>query len=107
MSGNRGGMKITQEAKVPRLYPEGMKLAQTWFGKRCIKNLLSFKELVKVFCITYDSEEATVFTVHRSVYGLVDLHFLMHLSRLHVLETSKVGHCFVQTVKANMKLFMK
>ena len=84
ISGNKDDMKITPEAKVQRLYPEGMKLAQTWFGKRCIKNLLSFKELVNVFCITYDSEEATAFTFHRSVDGLVNIHFVMHLSGLHV-----------------------
>ena len=100
-------MKIAQEAKVPGLYPEGMKPAQTWFDMRCITNLLSFKELVKVFRITYDSEEATAFTAHRSVYGLVDLHFVMHPSGLHVLETNKMGHCFVQTVEDNMELFTK
>ena len=107
MSDNRGVMKITQEAKVPGLYPEGMKPAQTWFNKRCITNLLSFKELIKFFCVTYDSEEATALTVQWSVYGLVDLHFVMHPSRLHVLETNKMGHCFVQMVENNMKLFMK
>ena len=84
-----------------------MKPAQTWFDMRCITNLLNFKELVKVFCITYDSEEATAFTVHRSVYGLVDLHFVMHPSGLHVLATNKVGHCFVQMEEDNMKLFSK
>ena len=55
MSGKRGKMKINQESKVPGLYPEGMKPAQTLFDVRCITSLLSFKELVKVFCITYDS----------------------------------------------------
>ena len=49
MSGNGGKMKITQEAKVPGLYPEGMKPAQTWFDVRYVTSLLSFKELVKVF----------------------------------------------------------
>ena len=109
MSGNRGKNKITQEAEVPGLYPEGMKPAQTWFNMMCITNLLSFKELVKVFHITYDSEEAKAFPVHRSVYRLVDLHFVMHPSRIHVLvlETSKMGHCFVQTIENKMKLFTK
>ena len=100
-------MKITQEAKVPGLYPEGMKLAQTWFDMRCITNLLSSKELVKVFHITYVSEEATAFTIHNSVYGLVDLHFVMHPSGLHVLEINKGGHFFVQTVEDNIKLFTR
>ena len=39
-----------------------------------------------VFRISYDSAVDTSFTVHRSEYGLVDLHFRMHESGLHILE---------------------
>ena len=36
ISDNGGDTKITEEAKVPGLYPEGMNPAQTWFDMRCI-----------------------------------------------------------------------
>ena len=42
-----------------------------------------------------------------SILAAPDLHFVIHPSGLHVLETNKVGHCFVQTVEDNLKLFKK
>jgi hypothetical protein len=85
MNGNGGQLKINKKGIIPWLYPDGHKPATSWYTQEGIANLLSFKELTKVYRITYDSDKCTSFTVHRSEYGLVDLHFKMHESGLHIL----------------------
>jgi hypothetical protein len=102
MSGNGGVVKVTHKADLPGLYPVGMETAKTWFHKDCITNLLSFKDLVKVFRVTYANDDAKAFVVHRSDYGKPDLRFVMHPSGLHVLQTEELGHLFVQTVEQNL-----
>ena len=106
MSGNGGGLRITHKADIRGLYPEDGDPAETWFDERCITNLLSFKEIIKHYRITYDSEVDTSFTVHRRAEGLVDLHFRMHESGLHILVRSELwGQAFVQTVEQNMSVY--
>ena len=56
MSGNGGMMSITKKADLPGLYPSHMKPAETWFSDKAITNLLSFKSLIKIYLITYDSK---------------------------------------------------
>jgi len=75
MSGNGGKLRITKVGTITGLYPEGDEPAQAWFNERCITNLLSFKELVKKYRITYDSDVCTSFIVHQSEYGLVTSEF--------------------------------
>ena len=110
MSGNGGSLRVTREAKIRGLYPSSMKPAETWYDPDCITNLLSFKDIIGVFRVTYDSAIDTSFTVHRSEYGLVDLHFRMHESGLHILERPDgevSGRVFLQTVEGNRKLYTK
>ena len=96
MSGNGGGLRITRKANIMRLYPKDGDPAETWFDEQCITNLLSFKEIIKHFRITYDSEVDTSFTVHRRSEGLVDLHFKMHESGLHILVRKDLpGQSFI------------
>ena len=107
MSGNGGKLRITKVGTITGLYPDGDEPAEAWFDERCITNLLSFKELVKKHRITYDSDVCTSFTVHRSEYGLVDLHFRMHESGLHIMvKPDKMsGLVFIQTVEDNKKMY--
>jgi hypothetical protein len=107
MSGNGGKLRITKVGTIKGLYPVGHEPATAWFDERCITNLLSFKELVKKYRITYDSDVCTSFTVHRSEYGLVDLHFRMHESGLHVMvkPDGTSGRVFIQTVEDNKKMY--
>ena len=107
MSGNGGKLRITKVGTIRGLYPKGYEPAEAWFDERCITNLLSFKELVKMYRITYDSDVCTSFTVHRSEYGLVDLHFRMHESGLHILvkPDGTSGRVFIQTVEENKKKY--
>jgi hypothetical protein len=110
MNGNGGGLRIIYTAHIQGLYPEGGEPAKTWFNKRCITNLISFKNIIKKYCVTYDSEIDTSFTVHRSSHGLVDLYFRMHESGLHILvrsDYSGSGQCFVETIKGNMSVYTR
>ena len=107
MNGNGGQLKINEQGTIPWLYPAGYKPATSWYTAKGIANLLSFKELTKMYRITYDSDDCTTFTVHRSKYGLVDLHFKMHESGLHILvkPDGMSGVVFVQTVEENKMLY--
>jgi len=68
--------------------------------------LLSFKEIIKHYRITYDSEVDTSFTVHQRAEGLVDLHFKMHESGLHILVRDDLSaQAFIQTVEQNMSVY--
>ena len=83
-------MKISQVADVPGLYPEGYD-SQVYYDTRAITNILSFKNLVGNYRITYDSDEDKTFTVHRSNHGLTDLKFEMHECGLHMLVPAVQG----------------
>jgi hypothetical protein len=108
MSGNAGMLRITKKAAIKGLYPEDGPPAPTWFDERCITNLLSFKDIIKKYRITYDSDLDTSFTVHRTLHGLVDLHFRMHESGLHMLVRPELlGKVFVETVERNMSVYTR
>jgi hypothetical protein len=87
-----------------------MEPAKTWYDPRGIANSLSFKDIIGVYRVSYDSAVNTSFTVHRREHGLVDLHFKMHESGLHILERPEdevSGHVFIQTVEGNRMLYTK
>ena len=87
MSGNAGMLRITKKAGIKGLYPNDGAPVETWFNERCI---------------TID----TSFTVHRRPHGLVDLHFKMHESGLHMLvRPNQWGRVFTQTVENNMSVY--
>ncbi len=102
MTSNGGGLKITEQCKLP-----GYKF-WVWFSKKAITNIICLKNLIKIYRVTYDSEVDTTFNVHRQHFGLPDLFFEMHPCGLHICYPKKMGEFgFVQTVKDNMKLFSK
>jgi hypothetical protein len=103
MTSNAGGLKISHKCKIL-----GYKF-QVWFSSKAITNIICLKNLIKkCYRVTYDSEIATTFAVHRSAFGLPDLLFEMHPCGLHVCYPKKMGQFgFVQTVEDNMKLFSK
>jgi hypothetical protein len=107
MSGNGGMMRITQKAYLPGLFPSHIDPAETWFSQKDITNLLSFKCLNDIYCITYDSKKDKAFIVHRSEYGMTDLCFVEHPSGLHILERPDrdLGTTFVQIDEENMNMF--
>jgi len=99
-------MVISQEADAIGLYPDGYNCT-VYYDARAITNILSFKKLLEVYCITYDSDVSKTFIVHRGKKGLVDLYFTMHPCGLHVLEQATRGSVFVVTVEDNKKMFSK
>jgi len=110
ISGNGGVLRVTKRAKIRGLYPPSMEPANTWYDPRGIANLLSFRGMIGVYRISYNSALDTSFTVHRSEYGLVDLHFRMHESGLHIMERPDgdvSGRVFIQTVEGNRMLYTK
>ena len=100
-------MRITQKADLPGLYPDHIKPAEMWFSPKAITNLLSFKCLNEIYCITYNSKKDKAFIVHCQNYGMTNLCFVKHVSGLHIMERldGELGSTFVQTVKENMKIF--
>ncbi len=47
-------------------------------------NILSLKNLIRVYRVAYDSEKRTAFIVHHKEFGLPDMVFDMHPCGLHV-----------------------
>ena len=107
MSGNGGMMRITQKADLLGLFPSHIEPAETWFLSKAITNLLSFKCLNNIYCITYNSKKDKALIFHRGNFGLTNLRFVEHPSGLHILERpdGDSGSTFVQTVEESMKMF--
>ena len=102
MTSNDGGLMTPKLCKLP-----GYKF---WvlFSKKAITNIICFKNLIKIYWVTYDSEVDTTFIVHCQQCGLPYLFFEMHPCGLHICYPKKMGEFgFVQMVKDNMKLFSK
>jgi hypothetical protein len=72
-------------------------------------NILHLKNLIRLYRVTYDSEQRTAFIVHQEEFGLPNMVFDMHSCGLHVYYPKQIDgqYGFVQTVADNMKLFTK
>jgi hypothetical protein len=103
MPSNGGDMRISKECKVL-----GYDF-WVWCTHRTMTNILSLKNLISLYRVTYDSEKRTSFIVHLEEFGLPDMVFDMHPCGLHVYYPEKIDgqYGFVQTVAENMKLFTK
>ena len=62
MKSNVGGLKITEECKIP-----GYKY-KLWFSEKAITNIICLKNLIKCYRVNYDSEVDTLFVVNHSVH---------------------------------------
>ena len=103
MNSNGGSMRISKECKIP-----GYEF-WVWYTKRAMTNILCLKNLIKLYRVSYDSDQRAAFIVHREEFGLPDMVFEMHACGLHVYYPDKIDgqYGFVQTVAENMKLFTK
>ncbi len=72
-------------------------------------NILSLKNFIRLYRVTYDSKKRTACIVHREEFGHPDMVFDMHPCGLHVYypEKNDGQYGFVQTVAENMMLFTK
>ncbi len=103
ISSNRGGLRISKECMVP-----GFDF-WVWLTTRAMTDIICLKNLIRLYRVTYDSEQRTAFIVHREEFGLLNMIFDMHPCRLHVYYPKKSDgqYGFVQTVADSMKLFTK
>ena len=79
---------------------------EVWFSKKAITNILSLKDVIKCYRVTYDSYDGA-FIVWRKNKGLPNMIFRMHSSGLHFYDRKREEFTFVVTVKDNMKSFTK
>jgi hypothetical protein len=81
---------------------------KVWYSAKAITNILSLKNVVKQYRVTYDSDEGLFFVVHREQYGAPDMYFEMHERGLHYYDPRKHGNfLFVETADGNKALFTK
>ena len=93
-------MKVTQLASI------GDDKPNIWFSSKAITNILSLKDVIKSYHVTYDSYDQT-FIVWREEKKLPNMIFKMHSSGLHFYDPKREEFSFVVTVADNMKLFSK
>ena len=55
----------------------------TWYSKDAISNIISLKNMIRQYRVTYDSDDETSI-VHREASALPDMEFKMQKSVLHV-----------------------
>ncbi len=77
-----------------------------WFSSRAITNILSLKDVIKSYCVAYDSYKKA-FIVWREEKQLPNMVFKMHRSGLHFYDPKRAEFAFVVTVSDNMKMFSK
>ena len=79
---------------------------EVWFSKKAITNILSLKDVIKCYRVTYDSYDGA-FIVWRENKGLPNMIFKMHSSGLHFYDPKREDFTFVVTVEDNLKSFTK
>ena len=75
--GHGGTLTIKYKSRMPGYNYD------TWYSKYSISNIISLKNMIRQYRVTYDSNDET-FIVHLEAYALPDIEFRMHKSGLHV-----------------------
>ena len=73
-----------------------------WFSTKAITNILSLKEVIKTYHVTYDSYDGE-FVVYRQDHGLPNMIFKMHSSGLHYYDPKRSEFSFVVTAEDNIR----
>ena len=100
LQSNGGSMRVNQVADI------GKDQSPVWFSSKAITNILSLKEVIRRYRVTYDSDDRAFF-VFREKYGLPNMIFRMHKSGLHYYDPSSKDFSFVVTVEDNKLPFSK
>jgi len=72
-------MEVKKQAIMPGYH------AHIWYNKKKITNILSLSNVIKQYCVMYDSNNQ-MFVVHREPEGKPDMEFRMHKSGLHYFD---------------------
>ena len=79
----------------------------TWYSKDSIASIISLKNMIRQYRVTYDSDDKT-FVVHREASALTDMEFRMDKSGVHVFYPEDINNLvLMNTVEENMKAFTK
>ena len=78
VQGNGGTIAIKYKARMPGYNYD------TWYSNDAIANIISLKNMISQYCVTYDSGDQT-FIVHREASALPGMEFRMQKLDLHVL----------------------
>ena len=79
----------------------------TCYSKDTISNIISLKNMIIQYRVTYDRENET-FLVHQEASSIPDMEYKMHKSGLHVFYPEYIKNLvLMNTVKENMKAFTK
>jgi hypothetical protein len=99
LQSNGGNMTLRHKAQV-----DGYHL-DVWFDKDAIANIVALKNIIKLYDVTYSKSDQSFF-VHRAEFGLPDMQFQMHPSRLHYHDPTDLHNFqFVTTVSGNKAHF--
>ena len=91
-------MVVSKKARVPGYNND------VWFSEKAITNIISLKNLIRQYRVTYDSKDEH-FVVHRESAGKPNMLFKMHESGLHYFKPRDPEFVFVNTVAINKQPF--
>ena len=94
---NGGKALISHRAQIAGYKPH------VWFGQKSITNLIALKDLIKQYCVTYDSLY-DIFIVHRKEHGKNNTHFIMHESGLHCYDPEDEDFFWSTQLQATIKV---
>ena len=77
----------------------------TWYRKNEIAYIISLKNMIRQYRVTYDSNNQTLI-VHREASALPDIEVRMHKSGLHMFYPEDVNNLVLMNMdEENMKAF--
>jgi hypothetical protein len=101
LQSNGGTMVVRHKAKITSYDYE------VWFDESAITNIIALSNLIKQYQVTYDSDDK-MFVVHREAVNKPNMHFKMHLSRLHYYDPQGDHFAFnIHAVSENKLGFTK
>jgi hypothetical protein len=100
LTSNGGLMSVNKIADIGNNKPP------IWFSKNAIANILSLKDAIPRYRVTYDSNDMQ-FIIHCNERGLSNMLFKMHSSGLHYYDPLREEFTFVNTVSENKGAFTK
>jgi uncharacterized protein YodC (DUF2158 family) len=79
LKSNGGTMVITKKAEISGSH------VHVWYNKNAIANILSLRNVIKQYPVTYDSDDKML-VVHRESVGKTNMEFRMHKSGIHYYD---------------------
>ena len=98
---NRGTLAIKYKVSIPEYSYD------TWYSKDAIDNIISLKNMIRQYRVTYESNNQT-FVLQQEAYALLDMEVRMHKSGLQMFYPEDINNMvLMNTVEENKKAFTK